>query len=1328
MGLTYLPLSRVEVEAVDESGDCAIEQLCIKSMEDGTPKWDADNSAGNDSGPSNKIVRSFDYISYTLEYLTKLKNKGKTIKETDATVELTLNADPAEAKFDTSSLGWMTNRKTKYYYSDNTSGDTWDQKKTVVKQVVTGTRLLKNTKENTAVPGVGKLTLKVAVQGAKNNQVLKPEYRMWIGGAQGEAKQAISEGVKVSAKPMLNLKLLNNTACTYTKGYLHSDGTFGFAKKDASDKFGRMKAFVVEMEMLNPDKDKGRKGFEVPTGNISFDVQIKEKHNGTDKTSQESFKPVFYEWSHNNINNHSGTGKNIIINGNQYTSGMPSLPQGYAGARRGFCDVYNGGNYVIADKGNGVLGITIKDWSLDKEQYHFPNSHIHGRSWLNTFTPDRSIFTVGQIMFLCQYPETMPTTDNLELEVTTSNFKANTLTNQNVADTKTDDNAFTENVNLKPVDGCSTRNIWGQASDYGKGDASGVIGQTLGSSFYMSSTNWLDDPLQSFDFLQKFDDKLIQPVDDDKTKLDVTDLSPAKKATTKILYGAKPDKSGWEDDAEQQKYTIENLIFFDSLATLRSKGYTCVAVLGEARNGYFWNGDCPNTMYVNFKVTDDASKAGQVAMTTMSYRGWKDPNVKSKTAQPYSGVSGAYGLGSTTFDWTSEKYDTFQPKPCAWRNPTYAKSTYDANFVRTGGHTGYERGQSLLITGSNPIVSVKTDKGTYDLDNGQREAVYTITPGRVTESTMVMATLPKDLTYINDGANINPSSIETKDGVTVVKWTVTDNKPITFKALIGHAGTKDDIPNGGSVELEVRIRGARDTREYNDLGNVKSVQTTKFTVVNLATMSVSDSSEKLSHTVGDPIKFDMNIGNKGDDALKNMRLINNLPANGDSAGSSINGGYSNIYITANYKDASSTFNAVKGTAKLYASMDSPLKNDILKSKNTSGLIEIKGEVDETTKTIKYPIPDGTKGIYYGLNGDLRSHEYIKLHLEFVPGDGQKASDRYAHEFSEYADNQLAIIDSNSTSVRIVGYKISGRIWNDKDLNGLSVVGATAPEPKEDKEADEPKAQADEDDKKGEDGEPIIEYEPTYKGRPVSLYEKIPESKEEEPRATTTTNEDGYYEFTGLVPGKYTVIIPNAHIYKYGPANIGEDDEIDNDAEYNEELDMLIIGDIEIEDHETNYETDEFDIAYNDFGVQDILKDPIKMIKIWKNDSEEIRPKDIDITIKDNEAEAETQEFKIDKDMGWVYVVDNLRQYRNDGSEAEYEFTEGQIDGYEGKMAITDNEIDIENTCKERERLVTGVRLKNFSFILAGALGVFAVEEAIRRSRKSKDDNDTFTFK
>ncbi|MCD7834520.1 MAG: hypothetical protein LUH00_11135 [Lachnospiraceae bacterium] len=116
--------------------------LAVKSLKDGTAPFDLDDEAGNDSSASNHIVRTFDYVNYTLEYTTALMNTSQTVDEAYMMVEFTLDCDPSKAEFNTDTLNWCVDRVITYVYADGTTSTSWDSSKTVTAQVLTGKRYL----------------------------------------------------------------------------------------------------------------------------------------------------------------------------------------------------------------------------------------------------------------------------------------------------------------------------------------------------------------------------------------------------------------------------------------------------------------------------------------------------------------------------------------------------------------------------------------------------------------------------------------------------------------------------------------------------------------------------------------------------------------------------------------------------------------------------------------------------------------------------------------------------------------------------------------------------------------------------------------------------------------------------------------------------------------------------------------------------------------------------------------------------------------------------------------------------------------------------------
>ena len=86
----------ISTDSINESHITAIQ---IKQKTDGLAPFDADNAAGNDANNANNIVRSFDNVNYTLEYVTELKT-NTPISDAYLMIEFTFPYTKDIATFD----------------------------------------------------------------------------------------------------------------------------------------------------------------------------------------------------------------------------------------------------------------------------------------------------------------------------------------------------------------------------------------------------------------------------------------------------------------------------------------------------------------------------------------------------------------------------------------------------------------------------------------------------------------------------------------------------------------------------------------------------------------------------------------------------------------------------------------------------------------------------------------------------------------------------------------------------------------------------------------------------------------------------------------------------------------------------------------------------------------------------------------------------------------------------------------------------------------------------------------------------------------------------
>mgnify|MGYP002169379608 FL=1 len=277
-----------------------------------------------------------------------------------------------------------------------------------------------------------------------------------------------------------------------------------------------------------------------------------------------------------------------------------------------------------------------------------------------------------------------------------------------------------------------------------------------------------------------------------------------------FLYGAKPDKKGWnhnglepqEDgyDTEMMETTADGLIFFSSLEELKDAGYVCVAVLWEARG--LASSQSTNRYFALQGHVADTAQDGAVYMVTHSAQAWNRNDVQQEVAEY---------LNKDSMSLSDEDYITYMQEvfpsrdsdePLSYENDypeafwvnnsqsrdglrTYQKAEYGPEGY-LGGSAGVSYGDSCLVvlfttkitkdiaqTNANGL-----EKIAYDIDTGQRIADYrlnlsakrtageSITEGAsITTDLYVEDTLPVGLTYIEGSAYWGGNYKESEEGL-----------------------------------------------------------------------------------------------------------------------------------------------------------------------------------------------------------------------------------------------------------------------------------------------------------------------------------------------------------------------------------------------------------------------------------------------------------------------------------------------------------------------------------------------------------------------------------
>lgn len=681
-----------------ESDQCYVLAYEISKIIDGTAPFDADNAAGNDSGDENNVVRSFDTINYTLKYTTAIRDSSiYGVDEAYVKVRFVLPLSNREAVFDEATMNWCLNRKITYYYSDGTSSEAIDESKTMVKQVLTGERYLANSDSGNTIPGTGTLSTGIKVKAAVNETEIKPEFNIWIDGNQDtDIKTVISEPIIVSAAPKYNFSVIGDSGVDYLGYFNKETGEISSEKKDGFER-GRLARYALNFQIYNDSAAKGLKGIELPSGNANFDIALDAELDGVSINSSDDYDIYVWDYSENESVSRGHNGK-VITPGN---SNGPAYYGPYnKNKNRVDYSCYNGGSINItpneADK--RLYRVSFSNYEIDYEKMHFPKRYRWSNEGNVTYGANIGCISAGQILVLSTFPDTVDTQKTLYQDVQIQNTDITSVSGQKCTDIVSSDNRARRGITLYPTGWVTKyqrycdRNNNVLATVYYAGDNISTLGSYVNIESFIHGK--AEFSFSDFNLLQKFDDEALE-IDDGTFTYWTSYVS--NKHKIKILFAAKPDKTGWINDSEMGSTYEENLIYFDDINALRNAGYTCVGVLYEIRDA----DTSPITvetsiidLFVRMKVKTDTSIIGKVFQTTSELRAWRKDTGTMKfswTDMPYNTAEKSYGAGKDNTEYV-DGYTN--PYICSYTGNSYQKVSY-VNGVMYG-HNGYNLGNSLL--------------------------------------------------------------------------------------------------------------------------------------------------------------------------------------------------------------------------------------------------------------------------------------------------------------------------------------------------------------------------------------------------------------------------------------------------------------------------------------------------------------------------------------------------------------------------------------------------------------------------------------------------------
>lgn len=857
----------VTVHDMLDTDSAAVSRLRLIDRITGTAPFDADNGRGDDKDENNDIVRSYDTVTYDYEYTLTPDSTMDYYRRTRVGFRFELPYPADKVTFDAEKMGWVDHTPG---YEPKLTTETIDG---TVTQVYTCYRLLEPTSQSPTVnPGTGSIGLSVAVKGAPHGYRFHPTVKAWPAwdasnptntGTHKRAEDTPKD-VTVSAKLNLNVRMVNYG--NVDRGVFDfSSGAANAPNKDEGKVTGLGLGIALVTEMRWPDRTKGLKGLEAPSGRITYRLRLSNQYSddtkaGTKHPMERRWQPLLYDYGHID-NEDSKYGRTFAWMGD-----LRYQAPGVADRADGNDRVARGDTTVTTTTGGQGTDVTVSFDGYDTSVFPIHNklNGTHNKCSTDYMTSDCSTMQVGAIhtdvlqfvtptsrdgRTVAQYYGNVDQTANITMDdmgLTATGVSGDRLAtaedNSNQAATG-DDHAgspvtvrmpgtystrirYTHWSNSMSWNDAGTSGDWTQP-DYGNGSDSLIQGSKLrlqiGHNIIINSEG--DAEVMGMG-LVKFDPNSIEPVDDTPDTQPTIPMNvftwgmrAAKRGNAiPYWYAVKKDGTNWKDYREQRDTKISGLDYYPTLNEAKRHG-TVVGMLFEDHNTVDPTGTSFNRTFTPIVALParilDTARIGTVTPIVAETAYWTR-NSLARTANLDADASNTqWQRWSDSLATRLPEYANSVKPDLTYSGDTYRPATFDDNGVYQGGDTADTlKGDSLYIAGETPHIAKQVAqtnetgnvKTVYDLDKEQRAVDWKLTATADTSTTTDGGQYTTDY-IITDTL---PKGLTYVDGSMTVGGQYTQHTPDKGTVTGGTPVTPTIVVNkNGTTTMTIRVNGAR---------------------------------------------------------------------------------------------------------------------------------------------------------------------------------------------------------------------------------------------------------------------------------------------------------------------------------------------------------------------------------------------------------------------------------------------------------------------------------------------------------------------------------------
>ena len=857
----------VTIHDMLDTDSAAVSRLRLTDRITGTAPFDKDNERGDDKDETNDIVRSYDTVTYDYEYTLTPDSTMDYYRRTRVGFRFELPYPKDKVTFDAEKMGWVDHTPG---YEPKLTTETIDG---TVTQVYTCYRLLEPTSQLPTVnPGTGSIGLSVAVKGAPHGYRFHPTVKAWPAwdasnptntGTHKRAEDT-PEDVTVSAKLNLNVRMVNYG--NVDRGVFDfSSGAANAPNRTEGKVTGLGSGIALVTEMRWPDRTKGLKGLEAPSGRITYKLRLSNQYSddtkaGTKHAMERRWQPLLYDYGHID-NEDSKYGRTFAWMGD-----LRYRVPGVADRADGNDRVARGDTTVTTATGGQGTDVTVSFDGYDTSVFPIHNllNGTHNKCSTDYMTSDCSTMQVGAIhtdvlqfitptsrdgRTVAQYYGNVDQTANITMDdmgLTATGVSGDRLAtaedNSNQAATGDDHAGSAMTVRMPGTYSTRIRYTcwsnsmsWNDAGtscdwtqpDYGNGSDSLIQGSKLrlqiGHNIIIQSEG--DAEVMGMG-LVKLDPNSIEPVDDHPDTQPTIPMNvftwgmraAKRRNAIPYWYAVKKDGTNWKDYREQRDTKISGLDYYPTLNEAKRHG-KIVGMLFEDHNtvdptGTTFGRTCTPIVALPARILDTA-RIGTVTPIVADTAYWTRKTLARIANLNVDAPDTQWQQWSDNLTTRLPEYANGVKPDLTYSGDTYRPATFDENGVYQGGDTADTlKGDSLYIAGETPHIAKQVaqtneagnTKTVYDLDKEQRTVDWKLTATADTSTTTDGGQYTTDY-IITDTL---PKGLTYVDGSMTVGGQYTQHTPDKGTVTGGTPVTPTIVVNkDGTTTMTIRVNGAR---------------------------------------------------------------------------------------------------------------------------------------------------------------------------------------------------------------------------------------------------------------------------------------------------------------------------------------------------------------------------------------------------------------------------------------------------------------------------------------------------------------------------------------